>query len=106
MATESSSPPLSWVVRSLSACEIRDQSLCVDALLSAEFLASLNSSGSSVTDVVRTCGKLSERELDLTEGHDASALLALLLEQKATAEEVLVAFRKRATLAQQLVKAT
>ena len=49
------------------------------------------------------CGKLSPKELDITDSYDATLLLQLLISRKFTAREVLDAFMKRATIAQQLI---
>ena len=52
---------------------------------------------------VHRSGLLSEKELDITERYTASELLDRLHRQDLTSEEVVVAFSKRASLAQQLV---
>ncbi|KAJ4258925.1 hypothetical protein NW762_008012 [Fusarium torreyae] len=51
---------------------------------------------------VHRSGLLSEKELDITERYTASELLDRLHRQDLTSEEVVVAFSKRASLAQQL----
>ena len=56
-----------------------------------------------VSDVAQTSGLLTAEELRLTEQYDATELLQLLREQKVSAQTLLVAFRKRATIAQQCV---
>jgi amidase len=53
---------------------------------------------------VQRSGLLSEKELDITEQYTASELLDRLHRQHITSEEVTVAFCKRASLAQQLVR--
>ncbi|KAH8424823.1 uncharacterized protein LDX57_002566 [Aspergillus melleus] len=80
--------------------EIRQNSLEVTALLKSQLELPQN-----VTDVPRSCGLLSERELDLTERYDATGLVQMLAAGKVTAKELLIAFRKRATIAQQYVSA-
>lgn len=76
--------------------------------LPADKLAAYTSSPTAnVLHVPRESGILSERELDITENHDAVALLEMLrkgpTEGGFSSEEVVVAFCKRAALAQQLV---
>jgi amidase len=57
----------------------------------------------NVLQVPRECGLLSDRELNITEKYDAVALVEALAAGAFTAEEVAVAFCKRAAIAQQLV---
>lgn len=57
----------------------------------------------NVLDVPRKSGILSEKELDITENHDATALLEKLASKQLTSYEVVLAFCKRAAVAQQLV---
>lgn len=63
----------------------------------------------SVLHVPRESGILTERELDMTENHDAVSLLEMLRKGPAQggfgSEEVVVAFCKRAAVAQQVVSA-
>ena len=54
-------------------------------------------------NIPRSSGLLTELELRLTEDFDATALLEMLAEGKFTAQTLLTAFRKRATIAQQCV---
>jgi len=56
-----------------------------------------------VLDVPRSCGILSEREIKITEDYDAVAIIAGIKAGELSAEEVTVAFCKRAAIAQQLV---
>ncbi|GAK67246.1 general amidase [Moesziomyces antarcticus] len=56
----------------------------------------------SVIDFARTCGVLSEREVEITETDDVSVLLARLASGHYTAVEVLEAFIKRTCVAHQL----
>ncbi|PLN86170.1 amidase [Aspergillus taichungensis] len=56
----------------------------------------------SVLNIPRECGLLTQRELDITETVDATALLARLASRELTSSEVTVAFCKRAAIAQQL----
>ncbi|KAL4965433.1 amidase signature domain-containing protein [Aspergillus stella-maris] len=59
-------------------------------------------STSSVLHIPGDCGLLSPTELDITEKYDAVALVEAIAAAKYTAEEVAVAFCKRAAIAQQL----
>lgn len=56
----------------------------------------------SVLSVPRECGLLSKDELDLTEKHDATALLSGLSTGLLKSEDVVTAFCKRAAVAQQV----
>ncbi|KAI9658941.1 MAG: hypothetical protein M1821_001901 [Bathelium mastoideum] len=56
----------------------------------------------NVLDVPRRSGILTERELELTEAYDATDLLQKLAAGQVGAEELTVAFCKRAAIAQQL----
>lgn len=53
---------------------------------------------------VQRSGLLSDKEIDITERFTASELLKKIHGQELTSEEVVVAFSKRASLAQQLVR--
>jgi amidase len=57
----------------------------------------------NVLDVPRTCGILNEREIKITEEYDAVAIVEGIKARELSAEEVTVAFCKRAAIAQQLV---
>lgn len=61
------------------------------------------SSDINVLSVPAECGILTTRELEITGNHDAYALAKLLKDGFYSAEEVTVAFCKRAAIAQQLV---
>lgn len=82
------------------ALEARDSSLEQTALLSREGVESLPL---DVTPIPRSSGLLSELELDLTENYDATALLGMMARGEVSAQVLLGAFRKRATIAQQCV---
>ena len=58
---------------------------------------------SSVLDVPRTCGLLTEDELDITENYDAVTLLEKIAARELTSHSVTTAFCKRAAITQQLV---
>ncbi|KAH7116560.1 amidase signature domain-containing protein [Dactylonectria estremocensis] len=74
----------------------------------SEILASLqapwekNPNDLIALDVARRSGILSERELEITEKHNVASLLNALASGSFAAEEVTIAFSKRAALAQQL----
>lgn len=55
-----------------------------------------------VTNVPRTCGIMSEDEIDITENYDATSLAQAIASKKLTAISVVTAFAKRAAIAQQL----
>ncbi|KAK8132414.1 amidase [Apiospora kogelbergensis] len=59
--------------------------------------------GTSLLQVPITCGVLSEVECEITSNYDATALLAKLRAGGFSAEQVTIAFCKRAAIAQQLV---
>lgn len=80
------------------ALEIRAQSLEQSAVLPKDSTLPRN-----VMEVPRASGLLSESELELTEKYDATALVKMLAEGVVTSEALLLAFRKRATIAQQCV---
>lgn len=72
--------------------------------LSEEILSSVSqTSTQSLIDIPRSCGILSEEELDITENYDAVALLEKLAAGKISSFDVTLAFCKRAAIAQQLV---
>lgn len=54
-------------------------------------------------DVPRTCGILTEKELDITENYDATALVEKMAKGDLKSVEVVTAFCKRAAVAQQCV---
>lgn len=55
----------------------------------------------SVLDVPRSCSILTEKELDITENHDATDLVALMAKGELSSVEVTTAFCKRASIAHQ-----
>jgi amidase len=66
-------------------------------------LPALNSpSNLDVRSIPRTCGILTSRELEITELFDATSLAEAIRSRALTAEEVAVAFCKRAAIAQQV----
>ncbi|OJJ08759.1 hypothetical protein ASPVEDRAFT_145195 [Aspergillus versicolor CBS 583.65] len=64
--------------------------------------AASQDSNQSVLAVPRTCGLLTDRELDITEAYDATALVEQLARREFTSQEVTTAFAKRAAIAQKL----
>lgn len=58
---------------------------------------------SNVMEVPLSCGLLDETEYQITSDYDATALLGLLKDGVFTAEQVTIAFCKRAAIAHQLV---
>ncbi|KAJ0420818.1 amidase signature domain-containing protein [Aspergillus carlsbadensis] len=76
-----------------------------DAAIPAEWRiqpAQLDNPDTSVLDVPRACGILTDREAHITEDFDATALLEKLAGGAFTSLEVTTAFCKRAAIAQQL----
>ncbi|KAF2793225.1 amidase, partial [Melanomma pulvis-pyrius CBS 109.77] len=57
----------------------------------------------SVLHIPRTSGILTPRDLDLTDNHTASSLVAMMLAKEVSSYEVTLAFCKRAAIAQQCV---
>lgn len=55
----------------------------------------------SALDVPRTCGILTQKELDITENYDAVDLVALMTKGELTSVQVVTAFCKRAAIAHQ-----
>ncbi|KAJ4259007.1 hypothetical protein NW764_016273 [Fusarium oxysporum] len=96
--------------QSLAATHRRRQLQAIPSqwLLPDDKLASLRNTGTPregrllESDVVRKSGLLCEKELEITERFTATELLSKLSRQQLTAEEVIVAFSKRASLAHQL----
>lgn len=72
-----------------------------EAKIPAEWRLKSLPKGTNVMDVPRTCGILSERELEITETA-AVDLVAKMVDKTYTAEEVATAFAKRAAIAHQL----
>ncbi|KAF8246482.1 amidase signature enzyme [Wilcoxina mikolae CBS 423.85] len=66
-------------------------------------LQNIDKSRTDVISVPRECGLLTDRELDITENYDAKGIVDAIARQRWTAEEVTIAFCKRAAIAQQLV---
>jgi amidase len=73
------------------------------SILAAIPLSPTSNTDLTKTNIVRECGFLSERELDLTEKYNARQLLRKMAVGEVTSLEVAVAFSKRPAVAQQLV---
>jgi amidase len=58
----------------------------------------------NVLHVPRTCGLLSQRQIDITENNDATSLAAAIAGREYSSLEVAEAFCKRAAIAHQLVR--
>jgi amidase len=72
--------------------------------LPTDVLATISEdSPTSVISIPRSCGILSEKDLDITESFSAVELLKRLANGEFTAVDVTEAFCKRAAIAQQLV---
>lgn len=72
--------------------------------LQKEYLENVDAkSNLNVLGVPKQCGILTDKELDITENYDATALLAKLAAKELSSYEVVLAFCKRAAIAQQLV---
>ncbi|KAF4458444.1 fatty-acid amide hydrolase [Fusarium albosuccineum] len=80
------------------ALAARNSSLEPSALLKPEDLASLPL---NVLSIPRECKLLTQSELNWTENYDATDLLQMLAKGEVSAQALLMAFRKRATIAQQ-----
>lgn len=83
---------------SRAKCEQRDRLIRNEWKISQKLAL-----GNNVLEVPRTCGVLSEREINITEYNDALDIIERIRQQVYTAEEVALAFCKRAAIAQQLV---
>ena len=79
---------------------IRHDTLVPEALVDC----SQYSETEDVTHVPRTAGILYAQEIEWTEKYDTTDLVSLLATGKVRAVDLLHAFRKRATIAQQLVR--
>lgn len=71
--------PSAWLLKSLPPPEVLD-----------------------VRSIPRTCGVLTDEEISITENHDATSLAEALRSRSLSAEQVAIAFCKRAAIAQQL----
>ena len=90
-----------WEIQAQKGRDILNNSIPKQWLLPADRLPP--ASQKSVVDFPRQSGLLNERELDITD-MSATALVTEMGNGKLSAEEVVVAFLKRAVLGQQLVR--
>lgn len=73
--------------------------------LPSKYLENVNAdSDLNVLAVPRSCGILNEKEIDITENYDATALLEKISSKEFSSYDVVLAFCKRAAIAQQLVR--
>ena|ERR1700712_1790788 len=73
--------------------------------LGSQYLENVNANSNlNVLDIPRTCGILNEKEIDITENYDATALVEKMASKQFSSYEVVLAFCKRAAIAQQLVR--
>jgi amidase len=73
--------------------------------LPSSILDTINASSDiSVLDVPAQCGLMTQKELDITEKHDAVDLIAKMASKELSCFEVTTAFCKRAAIAQQVVR--
>ncbi|CAD0112983.1 unnamed protein product, partial [Aureobasidium uvarum] len=82
---------------SRAKCEQRDRLIRDEWKISKKLAIENN-----VLEVPKTCGILTNREIIMTEENDAVDIVEKIRQQEYTAEEVAVAFCKRAAVAQQL----
>ncbi|KAH0359955.1 amidase, partial [Aureobasidium melanogenum] len=82
---------------SRAKCEQRDRLIRNEWKISKKLAL-----GNNVLEVPKTCGILTDREITITEDNDAVDIVDKIRQQEYTAEEVAVAFCKRAAVAQQL----
>ncbi|KAI4737433.1 amidase [Aureobasidium sp. EXF-12298] len=92
MAGDKTYIDISW-----AKCEQRDRLIRNEWKVSKKLAL-----GNNVLEVPKTCGILTDREILITEENDAVGIVDKIRQQEYTAEEVTVAFCKRAAVAQQL----
>ncbi|KAI5373104.1 hypothetical protein J4E82_008204 [Alternaria postmessia] len=104
MATTTAPPIADWQTLAQSKRESVFAAIPKDWLLPPPQTSQYTETSSiSVLDVPRTCGILTEKELDITENYDATDLVGMMAERRLTSTEVVTAFCKRAAVAQQCV---
>jgi amidase len=96
---KSASPAASWSEIGLIKRQKRDRLIPKSWRIDTSSYAERN----NVLDVPPTCGILTEKEIDITSNFDAVDIVENIRESVFSAEEVTVAFCKRAAIAQQLV---
>lgn len=73
--------------------------------LPSKYLENVNTNSDlNVLDIPRTCDILNEKEIDITENYDATALLEKMASKQLSSYDVVLAFCKRAAIAHQLVR--
>jgi amidase len=87
-----------YIEISQAKCDQRDRLIRDEWKLSKKLTL-----GHNVLEAPKTCGILTEREISITGDNDAVDIVEKIRQQEYTAEEVTVAFCKRAAIAQQLV---
>ncbi|ERT02137.1 hypothetical protein HMPREF1624_00435 [Sporothrix schenckii ATCC 58251] len=97
----------SWQERAAAKQQAARDKIPPEWRLSTSFLEKINASEHEPTDLfasdaIRQSGILSSREIDLTESYSAKALVDKLASGFVSAEDVTLAFSKRAAIAQQL----
>lgn len=90
-----------WETKAKVARDILANSIKTEWMLSADKLPVKDRL--DVTNVPKECGLLTEKEIMITET-DATGLVERMAEGLWSAEEVLIAFAKRATIGHQLVR--
>jgi hypothetical protein len=90
-----------WEVKAGIARDILTRSIKTEWLLPTEKLPGKDQL--NVISVAKESGILTQKELDITET-DATGLVERMAAGKLKAEEVLIAFAKRATIGHQLVR--
>jgi amidase len=104
MATTTAPPIADWQTLAQSKRESVFAAIPKDWLLPPSQTSQYTETSSiSVLDVPRTCGILTEKELDITGNYDATDLVGMMSERRLTSTEVVTAFCKRAAVAQQCV---
>jgi amidase len=94
-----------WKVRADRKRAERDGGIPKEWLLPSKITDTVREDATiSVTDIPRTCGILTAKEVDITENHDAVDLVKKMAAKELTAVEVTQAFCKRAAIAQQLTR--
>ncbi|GFP51852.1 acetamidase [Trichoderma asperellum] len=92
-----------WTVKAAVKRNSVLKKIPIDWLLTSDIIQTVSeASTQNVLDLPRTCGILTQKEIDITEKYDATDLIEKLASAELTSEEVTVAFCKRAAIAQQL----
>jgi amidase len=101
---EAASPIADWRTLAASKRKALAEKIPSEWLLPESTTSPLSETSThNVLSIPRDCGLLSERELDLTEKYDATALVEAMTSGKIKSVDVVGAFCKRAAIAQQCV---